>query len=188
MMKKINNFEKFLEKLLNEIGDSSAQSYEVRRTDDKMGYLFKTDSGVNYIISFQFIDENVIDNIKLKNVGIFDYEEFYKSNILVGFAVLKQDIEKIRNLSDIVNFDQDVVTNKFEMFRIMSTVTKVIDDVLSKNSRLKYIVFGGYGSNNDNGRKRSLFYLQYIKKRNYNSSLSDIIHTQYGDCYILKIK
>jgi hypothetical protein len=120
---------------LNEIGDSSAKSYDYTLTLNSwysVKYEFITDSDLNYVVLFDKSDD--ISDV------VF-YAQGLKSSTGSKFKA---------------------TSNRGELFKIMSTVVKIVIDFLSKNSNINTLVIEP--SKQDEGDDRRLnLYMQYIK-------------------------
>ena len=131
----------FKGKEVNEIGreDEKMAPYRFRTEEDGdeyRVYSFKTPSGLNYVVELQ--EYYPVD-------GPMDV-----SNIILYGDDLDDNIpdDKKRRLNDtvlIINFsveeNQNVVTNKGELYRVMNTVSAIIKEDMAINQYIKYIAF-----------------------------------------------
>jgi hypothetical protein len=171
-----------------EIGDASISPYTIDKIElDEYGYnyYFNTDSGLRYIITFQFvIEEALLYDDVLKIDFIDEPENFYTDTILIGFLTFTGPDEEAWE-----NYDDEIITNRGELYKIMSTVKFAILDYMSKHDK-KYLIFGGTVSKKDNSKEqRESLYIQYIKKSNIGWKMDRIYFDWFNDFYyIFKIK
>jgi hypothetical protein len=151
-------------------------------------YFFTTDSGLRYSINIMesmnsiFISEDDVED----NEFIDEYpEEFYEKTIAVSFFTFEGDDEDAY-----ITYDDTVITNRGELYRIMSTLNEVITRYLKENPHVKYIFAGGQrGEKGIDKEQRDRIYLTYFKKNKPEWETSYIYCQMKGEYYpIIKIK
>lgn len=191
-MKYLETFENYL---ILEIGEAKLPPYDI---DNKLiiptpfgpnghNYYFNTESGLRY--SINIMDGMTQNHIRRKDVNnckiVDDVDEFYISVIGVSFFTFTGDDEDAY-----YTYDDKVITNKGELFRIMSTLKLVIEDFISKNSNIKYVFIGGQrGEKRIDKEQRDKLYIAYIKKLRPDWII-DKIYCEFMDetYYLIKIK
>jgi len=157
--------QKFENYLILEIGDARVPGYEIdNHIKNFIGdnYFFTTDSGLRYCINIMTdmsggrIEEKDVENCEI----VDDVEDFYDEVIAISFFTFTGDDENYLN-----NYDDKVITNRGEMFRIMSTLKDVLTKYLKENPHIKYILVGGQrGEKEIDKEQRDRLYLAYFKK------------------------
>ena len=136
----------FKEKKVNEIGGESEKMkpYPFKNVQDDeefRTYIFKTDSGLDYQVELDEIEDEEYGMVLNINFGVVDEEE------LTG---------PIQNL----------VTNKGELYRVMNTIAAVIREDLAINQYIKYITFNPAKRDKDvDSNARGKLYMKYIQGR-----------------------
>ena len=141
---------KLFEELINEIGDASAKPYKWRRLDRRSDtyYIFTTDSGLEYQVMTEF------GSGEDRNTLLIEY----------GVEVITKQGNK--------SVDYELVTNRGEMFRIMSTIVDIVQEFMKKNPGIEYIEFEG-SKNKAGDQRRNKLYMQYVKKHLKPKSIED---------------
>ena len=150
---------KTYEQFINEIADSNA-SYLFSKTFDEpdsyIEYEFVTDLGTKYVASFtnQINTYNIAVELKNEhpvNVYGFEIEDIYSLTF------------HIEEASGHGGFN--MTSNKGELFKVMATMSKILDSFLKEYS---YAIVEFYGSRKANDRdeltKRDKIYLAYLEK------------------------
>jgi len=167
-MKYLGKFENYL---ILEVGDTSAKSFEIKDVIEIEGpfgtstknYLFDTDNGLHYSI-------NIMSNMSRMHIAEKDVkkcelideepEDFYEKLIGVSFFTYEDE-------DDIFGtYDDTVITNRGDLFKIMSTLKESLLDYLDKNKDVKYIFAGGQrGEKVNDKEQRDRLYLAYFNKQ-----------------------
>jgi hypothetical protein len=190
-MKYIKNFEN----LILELGDAGALSYDIDNYLEMsledgskiFNYFFTTDSGLRYAINLTTnvtFRELHYDDIENCMVVDDEPEEFLKKLMLISFVVVNGEDE------DLSEFVERIITNRGELYRIMSTLKKVIEEFLNKRKDIKYIFVGGARTEKDiDKEQREKIYLKYFEKHKPNWKKAKIYCNMMDDFYyIFKIK
>ena len=136
----------FKGKEVNEVGGESEKMapYRFKNVEDEeefRTYLFKTDSGLDYQVDLEEIEDDEYGMVLNINFGVVDEEE------LTG---------PIQNL----------VTNKGELYRVMNTIAAVIREDLAINQYIKYITYNPAKRDKDTeSNARGKLYMKYIQGR-----------------------
>jgi len=167
-MKKYKNF-------LNEVGEANVPPYKIDNVLEIPGrygsmsynYYFNSESGLRYDINISRLEENsgmLTDEDINKNELIDEkIEDFYTKVLLISFFTFTGKDEDV--YSNI--YDSSTITNKGEMFRVMSTLKEALSNTLKLNPDIKYLLFGGALSKKGKDKEqRERLYMIYIK-RNY---------------------
>ena len=141
---------KLFEELINEIGDAGAKPYKWRRMDRRYDtyYIFTTESGLEYQVMTEF------GSGEDRNTLLIEY----------GVEVITKQGNK--------SVDYELVTNRGEMFRIMSTIVDIVQEFMKKNPGIEYIEFEG-SKNKAGDQRRNKLYMAYIKKHLKPKSIED---------------
>ena len=190
-MKYIKNFEN----LILELGDAGALSYDIDNYLEMslydgiklFNYFFTTDSGLRYVInlmtsaSFTHFHHEDIENCRIVDD---EPEEFLKKLMVISFCVVTDGDDNLNG------FIEKIITNRGELYRIMSTLKKVIEEFLNKHKDIKYIFVGGARSEKDVDKdQREKIYLKYFEKHKPNWKKDKIYCNMMDDYYyIFKIK
>lgn len=141
---------KIIESIIKEIGDVSAKSYKYKPTAQP----FKN------FDTYKFTTDSDLE---------------YTLNLILEF---NEEDDMYMEIEFLVNSgDYYQITNKGEMYKIMSTVIKITKDVLnkSKNKDIKGIIYSPAGLNKDDfGVKRDRLYQIFIKKQFPNATIKRI--------------
>jgi len=143
--KGINESKKLINKILKEVGDSSSKNFNYTKQKINSGFIynFQTDTGTKYEVYFT-------RNTHLKKT---------KTIWELAFGVLDEE-------GDINIY---TITNKGEVYQVMSTITNITKDFIKNNkNNIAYIMF-------EPGEKRSKMYIQYIVRNlpNWNMEVYD---------------
>lgn len=188
---------KYLKKykeLILEVGESNLKPYTIKDEVDipisltGMGknFLFETESGLKYSINIAtnltdmyFDFKDVLDC----EIIVDEPSVFYEKLISVSYFVYEDN-------DDIYGtFDDTIITNRGELYRIMATLVDVLEKYLDNHPNIDYIFIGGQEGDKEGSRKqRDKLYLQYFKKLKPDWK-SDKIYVQlrHEYYYILKI-
>ena len=141
---------KLFEELINEIGDAGAKPYKWRRMDRRYDtyYIFTTDSGLEYQVMTEF------GSGEDRNTLLIEY----------GVEVITKQGNK--------SVDYELVTNRGEMFRIMSTIVDIVQEFMKKHPEIERIEFEG-SKNKAGDQRRNKLYMQYVKKHLKPKSIED---------------
>jgi hypothetical protein len=150
-----------IKKSLNEVGEATLEPYSWKKSKVEDGitfYNFKTDLGSIYKVS---LDRFMYDNFPKVNEEIPAIE--------VVFAV--DEGKK--------NYSTSKITNKGEMYRVMSTIVNIIKSFILKNPEIKVIMYEPMKKEGEINSKRGELYKAFIKKQipdaTFKDSYSDII-------------
>lgn len=133
-MKHIREFNTFI----NEIGTASAKSYSFSIEQDSpwvLTYEFTTESGLEYHVRFD-LDENMSSL------------SFYVANLDPG---------------EVKGWIFGQVTNRGELYKVMSTIVKIINEFIKKYPKIDTISIAPT-KNYDEDNRRYKLYLQFINK------------------------
>ena len=94
------------------------------------------------------------------------YEDFHENDkeypaIEVSFGIIPSDIH---NNGDYAG-DMFTVSNKGEMYRVMSTIVNIIKDYIKRNDNIKAIIYEPIKKEGEKGFKRNDLYMAFIKKQ-----------------------
>lgn len=186
---------KYLKKyseLILEVGESNLKPYEITDVVDRempmgaMGrnFLFETESGYKYSINIATNLREVFFNPEdVENCDVIDEspEDFYDKLISISYFVYTNDIY--------YSYDDTIITNKGELYRIMATLVKVISEYLKQNPNIKYIFIGGQdGEKPESKKQRDNLYLNYFRKLKPNWQVGQLyVDVRNEWYYILKI-
>ena len=142
-----------LKNILKEIGEGTATPYKWKKVftkEDTVFFAFKTDQGTSY-------------KVALVN---YVYEDFHENDkeypaIEVSFGIIPSDIH---NNGDYAG-DMFTVSNKGEMYRVMSTIVNIIKDYIKRNDNIKVIMYEPIKKEGEKGFKRNDLYMAFIKKQ-----------------------
>ena len=130
--------------ILKEVGDASAKPYKFDLyIDDEYTrtYGFYTDSDMPYSVEIEQEDEDEEGGVTID----------------VRFFVVSEDDPDIE--------DYDTVTNKGELYRVMSTITNIIQQEISNNPKINKISFlPAKRSNQADDSARLNLYTRYLTK------------------------
>jgi hypothetical protein len=150
-----------LKNILKEVGEATLEPYPWKKSKVKDGitfYDFETDLGSIYKVS---LDRFMYDNFPKINEEIPAIE--------VIFAV--DEGKK--------NYSTSKITNKGEMYRVMSTIVNIIKSFILKNPEIKVIMYSPTKKEGEKNSKRGELYKAFIKKQiptaTFKDSYSDII-------------
>ena len=140
-----------LKNILKEIGEGTATPYKWKKVftkEDTVFFAFKTDQGTSYKVAL----ENYV------------YEDFHEDNkeypaIEVSFGIVP------KNMSINIMFNASIVSNKGEMYRVMSTIVDIIKDYIKRNDNIKAIIYEPIKKEGEKGFKRNDLYMAFIKKQ-----------------------
>lgn len=162
---------KILEEVMSEIGDASAKPYPYEKTGgqkDHRRYRFVTDSNDSKEETIYQVDlEEIKPEGKLNRV-LYKLKGEYKDQIKleVSFSVI-----------DLGTMSQQYyVTNKGELYRVMSTVIAIVKEDLENHPYIKKITFKSSSRENKdtgpNKNARTSLYLKYIKNHFPNAKVN----------------
>ena len=142
-----------LKDILKEVGEATTTPYKWKKASTKrrtVFFTFTTDQDTSYKVSL----ENYI------------YEDFHDDNkeypaIEVSFGITPNDMPT--NVSSVGNVS--IVTNKGEMYRVMSTIVDIIKDYIKRNDNIKVIIYEPIKKEGEKGFKRNDLYMAFIKKQ-----------------------
>lgn len=131
-------FIKTFEGFLNEIGDALVNPFN---------YKFKSnfanlDNYNSVIVNFT-TDEDVDYTVTIKNIDMFVDINFYSNANL---------------------FNKYALTNKGDIFKVMSTLVKIIQDFLLENKEIRGIRYEPMQKGRDGGKGRDRLYRLFIPK------------------------
>ena len=141
--------------ILNEVGESTTQPYKYT-VYNNLWFLFTTDKGTDYEVEIQ---KNYITHDDLPKIP-------QGKTLLVGRVILTADGE----------YDHSNIVNKGEIYRVMSTVTKIIKEYISNSPKmggLTYVPSSKKVVSNENKdfiqNQRDKLYQVFVKKSIPNS-------------------
>jgi len=187
-MKYLNTYENYL---ILEIGKSTVPPYNIENIVDLSGpfetetknYIFHTDSGIQYSINImRNMGEFHLHEEHVEECEIIEDEDFYNKLIGISFFTFEGD-----NIFG--TYNDTIITNRGEVFRIMATLKEVITEYLQENPEVKYIFAGGQRGEKENDKEqRENLYLAYFKKEKPNWKIDKIFCDFMGEYYpIIKI-
>lgn len=191
-MKYLGKFENYL---ILEIGETKLPPYKIDNElviptpfgPEGYNYFFNTDSGLRYAINIMVgMTENHIRREDVENCKIVDdVDEFYDEVIGISFFTFTGEDEDVY-----YNYNDKVITNRGEMFRIMSTLKSVMEKFINEHPNIKYIFIGGQrGEKGNDKEQRDRLYLTYLKKQRpdwiVDKIYCDFMNETY---YLVKIK
>ena len=140
-----------LKNILKEVGEGTATPYKWKKVftkEDTVFFAFKTDQGTSYKVAL----ENYV------------YEDFHENDkeypaIEVSFGIIP------KNMSINIMFNASIVSNKGEMYRVMSTIVDIIKDYIKRNDNIKAIIYEPIKKEGEKGFKRNDLYMAFIKKQ-----------------------
>jgi hypothetical protein len=143
-----------LRDILKEVGEATTTPYKWKKAstkEDVVYFTFTTDQGSIYKVA--------LDN--------YVYEDFYDNNkeypaIEVSFGIKENGA-----------YSPSTVTNKGEMYRVMSTIVDIIKDYLNRNKMIKAIIYQPLKKEGEKGFKRNDLYMAYIKKQIPGATFED---------------
>lgn len=135
-----------LKNILKEIGEATTKPYpwkKASKKEDVVFFTFMTDQGTIYKVA--------LDN--------YIYEDFHEGNkeypaIEVSFGIKEKG-----------KYSTTAVSNKGEIYRVMSTIVDIIKDYLKRNNTIKAIIYTPIKKEDDTGYKRNNLYMAFIKKQ-----------------------
>lgn len=149
---------------LNEIGDASTPKYEWKEVDRDRYYVyveFTTDSGIEYSVdleSITYTPENSTSNIQA--IGI-------------EFAATVKDVGGYSYST------ANVVVNKGEMYRVMSTIADILRTYIKKLKAEAIIYSPSKKQGEEFGSQRDVLYKAFIKK-----AIPEVKFEQKGDMVV----
>jgi hypothetical protein len=143
-----------ISKVLSEVGEATSEPYIWKKAstkEDVVFFTFTTDQGSIYKVA--------LDN--------YIYEDFYDNNkeypaIEVSFGIKEKS-----------QFSTTTVTNKGEMYRVMSTVVDIVKDYLNRNKNIKAIIYQPTKKEDNIDNKRNNLYMAFIKKQIPGATFED---------------
>ena len=143
-----------LRDILKEVGEGTATPYKWKKVftkEDTVFFAFKTDQGTSYKVAL----ENYV------------YEDFHDDNkelpaIEVSFGIIPGAEP---NMYGDYTGDMFTVSNKGEMYRVMSTIVNIIKDYIKRNDNIKAIIYEPIKKEGEKGFKRNDLYMAFIKKQ-----------------------
>jgi len=141
--------------ILNEVGESTTQPYKYIAYN-KSDFLFTTDKDTDYEVEIKkdYITHDILPKIP------------QDKTLLVGRVTLTADGE----------YDHSNIVNKGEIYRVMSTVTKIIKDYISNSPKMGGLIYVPSSKkvvSNENKdftqNQRNKLYQAFIKKSIPNS-------------------
>jgi hypothetical protein len=170
-MKYLGKYENYL---ILEVGEVNVAGFEIKKKKHLPGpfgtnndmYLFDTDNGLHYIINIMTnMSHYHLEEEDVMNCEMIDEEpeDFYEKLIGVSFFTYEDE----NNIYG--TYDDKVITNRGDLFKIMSTLKNVIVEYLDENPNIKYIFAGGQrGEKETDKEQRDRLYLAYFKKQKPN--------------------
>ena len=151
-----------------EIGDASAKPYDFEvKSDDvddpfdaysgMLSYWFMTDSDIDYNVDIEYMEDNT-------------YSDNDDQMVNVSFYTVSPDSD---------DYDRDFsVVNRGEVFRVMSTVIKIIEDAKRKYD-FKIIYYSpnpkdGEGTDSVDNNQRHKLYMAYMKRLFPNAQVHNV--------------
>jgi hypothetical protein len=151
-----------IKKSLKEVGEATLEPYPWKKSIVEDGitvYNFKTDLGSIYRVS---LDRFMYDNFPKINEEIPAIE--------VVFAVIDESGKY---------YSTSKITNKGEIYRVMSTIVDIIKSFILKNPEINVIMYEPMKKEGEINSKRGELYKTFIKKQiptaTFKDSYSDII-------------
>jgi hypothetical protein len=143
-----------LRDILSEIGEASTTPYKWKKIstkEDTVFFTFTTDQDTPY-------------KVALEN---YTYEDYHENKeypaIEVSFGVKERG-----------EYSTTAVTNKGEMYRVMSTIVAIVKDYLKRNDNIKAIIYEPVKKESDTEYKRNSLYMAFIKKQIPGAKFEDI--------------
>jgi hypothetical protein len=143
-----------LRDILNEVGEATTTPYKWKKVftkEDTVFFAFKTDQGTSY-------------KVALENYVYEDFKENDKEYpaIEVSFGIIPGAEP---NMAGDYTGDMFTVSNKGEMYRVMSTIVNIIKDYIKRNDNIKVIIYEPIKKEGEKGFKRNDLYMAFIKKQ-----------------------
>jgi len=191
-MKYLGTFENYL---ILEIGDAKLPPYNIDNEltlptplgPDGHNYFFNTDSGYRYSINIMegMTEMHISPNDAEECSIVDDLDDFYENVIGISFFPFTGDDEDVYH-----TYDDKVITNRGELFRIMATLKYVVEKYLSENPNVQYIFIGGQrGEKQGDKEQRDRLYITYFKKLKPEWETDRIYCDFMGETYYLvKVK
>ena len=140
-----------LRDILKEVGEGTATPYKWKKAstkEDTVFFTFTTDQATSYKVA----------------LGNYVYEDFHENDkeypaIEVSFGIVP------KNMSINIMFNASIVSNKGEMYRVMSTIVDIIKDYIKRNDNIKAIIYEPIKKEGEKGFKRNDLYMAFIKKQ-----------------------
>ena len=136
-----------ISKVLNEVGEATSKPYTWEKTSTKGDTSFFTFT----------TDQDIIYKVALDN---FTHEDFYNKKeypaIEVSFGIKEKN-----------KYSTTTLTNKGEMYRVMSTVVDIVKNYLKSNNDIKVILYLPIS------HKRNDLYTAFIKKQIPGATFED---------------
>lgn len=123
---------------VNEVGDASADAYKwkpVGRGTYSNEFTFTTDSGLEYYVKFWDVGDDTIE-----------------------VAFLAQEPDQYDRA------EYSTVTNRGELFKVMSTVAVIVLYYLQSNPEYKYLTYEPSKTTGEDDNRRDKLYRAYMKK------------------------
>ena len=143
---------------IQEVGEANLPPYEweeTRRGNWFINYEFKTDSGEKYLV---------------KNVKVIDGDEFdWEINFYVDISAEKEEDE-----DDVPVWSSSIVVNQGEIYRVMSTITDIIKNLIKEfpdSRKLSFTPSLSKIGNIDN--QRGELYKAYVRKQIPQAKISE---------------
>ena len=142
-----------LRDILKEVGEATSAPYKWKKASTKrrtVFFTFTTDQDTSYKVS--------LENLKYKDFKENDKE--YPA-IEVTFGITPNDMPT--NVS--YGGNVSIVTNKGEMYRVMSTIVDIIKDYIKRNDNIKAIIYEPIKKGKTRKDQRNDLYMAFIKKQ-----------------------
>ena len=135
-----------LRDILKEVGEATSVPYKWKKASTKrrtVFFTFTTDQDTSY-------------KVALENLEYKDFKENDKElpAIEVSFGIKENGA-----------YSPTTVTNKGEVYRVMSTIVDIIKDYLNRNKMIKAIIYEPLKKEGEKGFKRNDLYMAFIKKQ-----------------------
>ena len=181
-------------KSYNEIGEANVPPFKIiKQNIEKFeagaigeNNFFITDSGLKYNTNILYnLNNNHIRMKELdKNDLVDSVEDFYENAISLSFLVVDDKEE-----DDYFQWDDSVITNKGEQFRIMATVKGVVEDFIKRTPNTKYMIFGGEESEKGVDKlQRERLHIAYVKKLTDWKISKVYCEMKRADIFLIRIK
>ena len=159
-----------LKDILKEVGEATTTPYKWKKVftkEDTVFFAFKTDQGTSY-------------KVALENYVYEDFKENDKEYpaIEVSFGIISGAEPNTAGAK--YAGDMFTVSNKGEMYRVMSTIVNIIKDYIKRNDNIKAIIYEPIKKEGEKGFKRNDLYMAFIKKQIPTAKFED----RYGSVIV----
>jgi hypothetical protein len=179
-------------KILKEIGDASAKPYEWELGYSSLArdtnYEFTTDLGTEYKVNFSTLDyldkdtNEWIDGVYIMFLVAYHLDQENSQDIEVKDTQTqspsKRKKERVKDVQDTTPnkyWSTIIATNKGELYRVMATITKIVQEFLKNNPTIKVLIYepSKKSSEKEFGLQRDILYKAFIKQAFPSAEISN---------------